>query len=64
MIGYVRSSTAVARHLLWPHSYLSSLGLHRTPFSFDLVKALLTILLISILNGLHYGVLIGDHTLA
>lgn len=63
MICYVRSSTAVARYLLWPHSNLSSLGLHRAPFTFDLVKALLAILLISILDGLHYGVLIGDHTL-
>ena len=63
MIGYVRSSTAIARHLLWPHSYLSSLGLYRPSFTFDLVEALLAILLISILNGLHYGVLICDHTL-
>ena len=58
----VRSSTAIARHLLWPHSHLSTLGLYRTPFTLDLVKALLAILLISILDGLHYGVLIGDHT--
>lgn len=63
MIRDVRSSTAIARHLLWSHSYLSYLGLYRTPFTFDLVKALLAILLISILNSLHYGVLIGDHTL-
>ena len=54
MICYVRSSTAVARYLLWPHSNLSSLGLHRAPFTFDLVKALLAILLISILDGLNY----------
>ncbi len=62
MISDVKSSTAIARHLLWPHSNLSSLSLYRAPFTLDLVKALLTILLISILNGLYYGVLISDHT--
>jgi len=62
VIGDVRSSTAVARHLFWPHSHLRSLSLNRTPFTLDLVKALLAVLLVSILNSLYYGVLIGDHT--
>ena len=64
LVYYMWPSATIARNLLLSASHLTSLSLNWTSFSLDLVKALLTKLLVSILDSLNYWVFIGYHSLS
>jgi hypothetical protein len=63
VIDDVRSSTAIAGYLFRPSTNIHTLSRDRLSFSFDLVEALFTKLLISMLHGLYNWIFICDHAL-